>query len=92
MTKAVLETRAAFVVRMMRFLFGSLYGYLAELLHQLRNLERGFAGTRAGRLVAFLDLCSGVGCEYLELGVDLFYSLFHNLKTVFFGFVIIAKI
>ena len=58
---------------MMRFLFGSLYGYLAEFLHQLRNFERGLAGTRAGRLVAFLDLCSGVGCEYLELGVDLFY-------------------
>ena len=54
-------------------LFRSLYGNLAEFLHQLRNLQCGLAGTGTGGLVAFLHLCCCICCEYLVLGIDLCY-------------------
>ena len=63
----------AFVVSLVKRLFRSLHGNLAELFHQLRQLESRLAGARAGSLVALLHLRSGVGCEHFELGVDLFY-------------------
>ena len=54
-------------------LFRSLYGNLAEFLHQLRNLQCGLAGTGTGSLVAFLHLCCCICCEYFVFGIDLCY-------------------
>ena len=60
-----------------RKLFRSLYGYLAEILHELRDLQSRLAGTGTGSLVALLYLSSGVSGEYFEFSIDFCYQLFH---------------
>ena len=59
-----------------RKLFRSLYGYLAEILHELRDLQSRLAGTGTGSLVALLYLSSGVSGEYFEFSIDFCYQLF----------------
>ena len=69
---------------MNKLLLCLLYRYLAELLQELRKLQRSLACTSTSSLVVLLYLCSSILLKKLDLSIDLINDVLHNFKIYWF--------